>query len=166
MSFRAYLEKELIQTPEWRRWSPPTLASFVQVQLSQYRQEYGDPFRRSSTPPHGRDLNGIAKRRGYRRSDFNPKSLAKGRRIEMEHTRSRRLAEQIAMDHLAEDPRYYEKLLRYVEKPMRDPGYRHLSAKKRMMLSRKIRLLIHEGYPQKQAVAIAHRMLGIARPRP
>jgi hypothetical protein len=112
-------------------------------------------------PRKRRALNGVAKRRGYKRSDFNPKVLAKGRRVEMEHTRNPKVAEQIAMDHLAEDPRYYDKLLKYVENGYRDPG---LSPKKRAALSRKIRLLRHEGYPQKQAIAIAHRMLRIPRP--
>lgn len=46
----------------------------------------------------------------------------------------------------------------------RDPG-RKLSPQKRAALARKIRKLRHEGYPQAQAVAIAHRMLGVARRR-
>jgi len=33
-----------------------------------------------------------------------------GIKVEMEHTRNRRLAREIAMDHLSEDPRYYTKL--------------------------------------------------------
>ena len=45
-------------------------------------------------------------------SDFNAKSLRQGQKVESEHTRSRHLAKEIAMDHLKEDPRYYEKLAR------------------------------------------------------
>jgi len=43
-------------------------------------------------------------------SDFDPKKLAAGIKVEMEHTSSRTIAREIAMDHLTEDPRYYEKL--------------------------------------------------------
>jgi len=95
MSFRVYLENDLSQFSEWKRWSAPTLASYVQTQLVQYRREYGDPFKHSSAPP-SRDRS-------------------------------------------------------------------KLSPQKRAALSRKIRLLRREGYPQAQAVAIAHRMLGIEK---
>ena len=47
--------------------------------------------------------------------DFNKKELAKGTRHEGEHTDSPDIAEEIAMDHLKEDPHYYEHLDR-VEK--------------------------------------------------
>lgn len=43
-------------------------------------------------------------------SDFPATSLAAGRKVELEHTKIRPLATEIAMDHLTEDPRYYEKL--------------------------------------------------------
>jgi hypothetical protein len=43
-------------------------------------------------------------------SDFDPKALAKGTKVELEHTSDPKLAREIAMDHLTEDPMYYEKL--------------------------------------------------------
>lgn len=43
-------------------------------------------------------------------SDFCPKQLAKGVRVELEHTDDLDIAKEIAMDHLAEDPKYYDKL--------------------------------------------------------
>jgi hypothetical protein len=43
-------------------------------------------------------------------SDFDPEQLKMGIKVEMEHTKDRRLAREIAMDHLSEDPRYYTKL--------------------------------------------------------
>jgi len=49
---------------------------------------------------------------GMRPSDFSAKQLKIGTRVEMEHTRSKKLAREIAMDHLTEDPRYYDKLRR------------------------------------------------------
>lgn len=45
-----------------------------------------------------------------RPADFNPQALRTGTEHELEHTDDRDLAQEIAMDHLAEDPEYYEKL--------------------------------------------------------
>jgi len=47
---------------------------------------------------------------GHRPSEFDPEQLAHGAIHEMEHTDDIDIAIQIAMDHLAEDPDYYEKL--------------------------------------------------------
>ena len=43
-------------------------------------------------------------------SDFDPEQLRMGIEVEMEHTKNRKLAKEIAMDHLREDPKYYSKL--------------------------------------------------------
>lgn len=43
-------------------------------------------------------------------SDFNSKQLAKGRKVEREHTTSPQLADEIARDHLSEIPDYYTRL--------------------------------------------------------
>ena len=43
-------------------------------------------------------------------SDVNPAELALGVQVEMEHTTDVRYAAEIAMDHLWEDIRYYDKL--------------------------------------------------------
>jgi len=43
-------------------------------------------------------------------SDFDPKALAKGIKVEMEHTDDSKIAQEIAIDHLTEDPKYYDKL--------------------------------------------------------
>jgi uncharacterized alkaline shock family protein YloU len=53
-------------------------------------------------------------------SDFDKKALAQGVRVEMEHTNDKKVAMEIAMDHLTEDPNYYEKL-KQVEKS--DAGF-------------------------------------------
>lgn len=42
--------------------------------------------------------------------DVDPDELKKGIDIEMEHTKSRKIAKEIALDHLAEDTRYYTRL--------------------------------------------------------
>ncbi len=41
---------------------------------------------------------------------INQKELQMGIAIEMEHTKDKRLAEKLAMDHLRENPRYYSEL--------------------------------------------------------
>lgn len=43
-------------------------------------------------------------------SNFDPAALAKGIKVEREHTSNPQIAEEIAMDHLTEDPKYYDKL--------------------------------------------------------
>ncbi len=43
-------------------------------------------------------------------SKFDAKSLAKGMKVELEHTEDEEIALEIAMDHLSEDPDYYDKL--------------------------------------------------------
>ncbi len=47
--------------------------------------------------------------------DFDPIQLAIGAAIELEHTCDRNLAQRIAMDHLAESPDYYRKLVKMEE---------------------------------------------------
>lgn len=49
---------------------------------------------------------------GMKPSDFDAEQLEEGIEEEYEHTCDRRLAQKIAMDHLAEDPDYYRKLSR------------------------------------------------------
>jgi hypothetical protein len=49
---------------------------------------------------------------GRRPSEFDPRQVRAGVKIEMEHTSDPRIAREIAMDHLTEDPRYYVKLQR------------------------------------------------------
>ncbi len=43
-------------------------------------------------------------------SDFNPKQVKMGHRVEMEHTSSPKIAAEITRDHLTENPKYYSKL--------------------------------------------------------
>lgn len=52
---------------------------------------------------------------GKQDSDFDPKALAKGTKVELEHTSDERVAKEIAKDHLSEDPKYYDKLAKMEE---------------------------------------------------
>lgn len=49
---------------------------------------------------------------GKQPSALDPRQLRIGTEVEFEHTSEPRIARQIAMDHLVEDPHYYDKLLR------------------------------------------------------
>lgn len=42
--------------------------------------------------------------------DFDPEAVLKGMKVELEHTGDRKIAVEIALDHLTEDPEYYDKL--------------------------------------------------------
>lgn len=42
--------------------------------------------------------------------DFDPAAVLKGIKVELEHTDDQQIATEIALDHLAEDPKYYDKL--------------------------------------------------------
>lgn len=55
-------------------------------------------------------------------SDFDTESLIKGQQVELEHTGNPRVALEIAMDHLVEDPCYYDKL-EVMEKDMPCPPH-------------------------------------------
>jgi len=58
---------------------------------------------------------GLADKR--RPEDFDPRALRKGQKVESEHTDDPAIALEIAMDHLTEDPAYYDKLAA-IEKPV------------------------------------------------
>jgi len=53
---------------------------------------------------------GRAKEKGMTIKDFDPEAIKKGIKIELEHTKDKDVAKIIAMDHLAEHPKYYDAL--------------------------------------------------------
>ena len=55
-------------------------------------------------------LHGIAAKENLKSSDVDQAELARGIKVEKEHTNDHATAKKIAMDHLAEDPHYYKKL--------------------------------------------------------
>jgi len=57
---------------------------------------------------------GLAKNK--KPSDFDAKELLAGTKVEIEHTDSVQIAIEIAMDHLTEDPLYYQKLKKIEKK--------------------------------------------------
>jgi hypothetical protein len=71
-------------------------------------QEWRKPSRRAS---EGNKIpGGLSDKKEPK--DFDSRAVAKGQRVEMEHTDDPALAREIARDHLIEDPGYYDKLER------------------------------------------------------
>jgi hypothetical protein len=65
---------------------------------------------------------GLAEYKKLNREDVDPKQLAAGIKIEMEHTDDPAVAEEIALDHLAENPSYYIPYLADAEEKAKDAG--------------------------------------------
>lgn len=53
-------------------------------------------------------------------SKYDPEQLEMGIKIEREHTKDAKLAQEIAQDHLEEDPLYYTHLIAMEKKHKRD----------------------------------------------
>lgn len=51
-------------------------------------------------------------------ADFNTSALKQGKKVESEHTSDKAIAQEIAMDHLTEDKKYYKKLKEVEKKDM------------------------------------------------
>jgi len=81
------------------RGSPGTQSQDAQALWNQPNR----PFGKSDKIPGGLADN-------KRPSDFDPEQLAAGIKVELEHTSDPKIALEIAMDHLTEDPNYYIKL--------------------------------------------------------
>lgn len=60
-------------------------------------------------------LNGKANEKGFTEADADKDELAKGIKVEMEHTSSKEMATRIAIDHLAEISDYYTRLKKMEE---------------------------------------------------
>lgn len=63
----------------------------------------------------GMSIDDIAKKHNVDLNELKTE-WNKGAKVEMEHTSSKEMAEEIAKDHLFEDPKYYTKLSKMEEK--------------------------------------------------
>lgn len=77
-------------------------ASIASMRASQGVDSQGNAKKGGEIP------GGLAE--GKKPADFPAEALAAGTKVEMEHTKDPRVAEEIAMDHLTEDSSYYTKL--------------------------------------------------------
>lgn len=62
------------------------------------------------------DMTGLADEHKLTESDVDPKELALGIKVELEHTKDESVAKEIALDHLVEDPKYYTHLIEMEKK--------------------------------------------------
>jgi hypothetical protein len=74
----------------------------------------------------GLSLNDIAEKHGVS-VDMMVAQFKKGIQVEMEHTTDREVAKEITLDHLFEDPKYYDKLAK-VEEYVDKKGVEHVAA--------------------------------------
>ena len=74
----------------------------------------------------GLSLNDIAEKHGVS-VDIMVAEFKKGIAVEMEHTTDREVAKEITLDHLFEDPKYYDKLKK-VEEYIDDKGVERVAA--------------------------------------
>jgi len=74
----------------------------------------------------GLSLNDIAEKHGVS-VDMMVAEFKKGIAVEMEHTTDREVAKEITLDHLFEDPKYYDKLKK-VEEYVDKKGVEHVAA--------------------------------------
>lgn len=82
------------------------------------------PMEENDGPPSERALEEGRAKRAYRQDkQYSPEQLKAGTKVEMEHVKhikdkkkAQQEAEKTAKDHLDEDPDYYKKLLKYIEK--------------------------------------------------
>lgn len=99
-----------------------TLNTDTMKDATKYKQSFKEE-ELSGGLSDGKSLSDIAKKFSYddstdslNRKKFTKmfiqlkRQLKKGIKVEMEHTKNRVVAREIAMDHLSEDPRYYDKL--------------------------------------------------------
>jgi len=100
--------------------SEPSMHGLTGFNVAKAIPEWRYDVEQSQTyPPAKRDI--IIPPSGAILETFDPKELQAGIEIELEHTKDRKIARQIAIDHLKEDPKYYTKLLTHVE-----PEKKHL----------------------------------------
>jgi len=86
-------------------WGRKKMSSFTDEQIG----KLADHFKLKHNLQKGEVLVG-GRADGAKPQQFPRRALAEGTRHEMEHTNNRRAAREIAMDHLAERPDYYERL--------------------------------------------------------
>jgi len=102
---------------------------------------FGDSIKESPTSPYtpggkiasskkDKIPGGLADKKSP--SDFNQKDLKRGIKVELEHTSDRDIAQEIAMDHLTEDSKYYQKLEKMEKRQSSRYWYRTSSFKKRL----------------------------------
>lgn len=102
--------------------TPGSLGSMLN-DMSKYSKEMKEGEKLKGGKADKKTLRDIAKKHTHPKGDFYTRifyidamekelesQLRKGIKVEMEHTKDKKQAQEIAMDHLWEDPKYYQKL--------------------------------------------------------
>lgn len=91
-------------------------------------------------------------------SDFSPKQLEDGQKVEMEHTHAPLVAKEIARDHLAEIPDYYTRLDAMEEEAKKDGSF--IDSAKQASLDQTLGLLYQKYGPslQKHAASLFYEL--------
>lgn len=71
-----------------------------------------------------KELIPYGRAKGMKPSDFNPKQIEMGEKVEMEHTNNPDIAQEISMDHLTEIPNYYTHLKKMEEQNLKQASVR------------------------------------------
>lgn len=106
----------LVAGIEWRRALLGSLlgsigiSTFILIYMSARNTTRSPVQMRGALPPHRREGIPGGRAAGMSPRQFPRAQLKRGLRVELEHTDDPEVALEIAMDHLAEDPRYYTKL--------------------------------------------------------
>jgi hypothetical protein len=128
--------KELFNKGMDKAFSQINLNSETMKDLTKYKSEFKEnnkPFNKQKESLEGgvgdnktfEDLVKTNTRKGKDISQVEKElkiQLNKGIRVEMEHTKNRKIAKEIAMDHLFEDPKYYDKLKKIENKEATGSG--------------------------------------------
>jgi hypothetical protein len=100
--------------------------AFSQISLNQStlgdHMKYKQGFREEKLEggiADSKSLEEIAKKHGVDVKILT-KQFNKGVKVEMEHTDNKQIAKEIAMDHISEDPKYYDKLSKMETKDIKD----------------------------------------------
>ena len=100
--------------------SEPNVSGIIQ-DISKYKTSLGEEDVLSGGLSDNMSLEDIAVKHKVDVEKLN-KEFLKGVKVEMEHTKDKSLASEIAMDHLAEDPNYYTKLKKVENKEATGSG--------------------------------------------
>ena len=116
------------KSPEQKKLFQDRLKNALQT-LSNIKKDFGIKKESDVVPgglAKGLTLNDIAEKHGVS-VDIMVAEFKKGIAVEMEHTTDREVAKEITLDHLFEDPKYYDKLKK-VEEYVDKKGVEHVAA--------------------------------------
>jgi hypothetical protein len=101
---------------QWSTWQKAIQEDPIEVQHFVDKWKYATKMKESVVKEVENDQikGGKADNKSY--SDFDQEQLKKGIKVEMEHTDNPSLAKEIAADHLAEFPNYYDELAKMENK--------------------------------------------------